>query len=422
MTQEMYGANGRVGNKVYYTSNGKTVARAIVTPKNPQTTAQTVQRVIAAQVAKDYQKFKSICDHAFEGVSNGFNCMNRFKKLNMRNKRERAAEIQNAGESLAQFYNFQPIGSTKWVPGSVILSQGQLNEIHPTITEDTLGLAVGKIPAAANSYEGVCASLGAKRGDQLTFVAVVKNSFGNYEVKIARVILDPRTAEGGSAPMSTAFIVDNAINMPSRRNDGSFATLDFNDGVEFSMGNNGDVMCGVAVIASRKQGSNWLRSNATLVISEANIGSDLCGLWDAIGGSYSSGDLDVDSEYYLNNAGEGGSQGQTQEPATPGTSVTYNNNVLLNGVGQNISGGSASVTAPLNSVVISGTNLSEAPVTAQVEGSETVITPTKSATTITFNNLNIEAGHTLIVKRNGTTWFTVTAEQGGGDGPTGDAE
>lgn len=422
MKQEMYGATGRVGNKTYYYANGKTVARTVVTPKNAKTTAQTIQRVIAAQIAKDYQKFKSIVDHSFEGYTNGFQCMNRFRKINMKNKRMRAAEIQNAGGSLAQFYNFQPIGSMKWVPDATILSQGQLQEIHPTITEDALGLAIGKVEVATNTYEGVCAALGAKRGDQLTFVCVCKSQYGEYAMHLARVILDPRTAEGDSAPMSTAFIADNAIVCPSRRNDGSFATLDFDGGIEFSMGANGDTVVAVAVIASRKDGDEWLRSNATLVISEANIGSDLCGLWTAVESSYQSDDIDVDSEYYLNNAGQGGAQGQTQEPATPSTDPSYSNVVSLNGASQNIAGGSASVTAPLTSVVISGTNLSEAPVTALVDGTGAAITPTKTATAITFSGLNVEAGHSLVVKKGTATWFTVTAETGGSDGPIGDAE
>ena len=65
MLQEMYGATDSVGNKVYYRSNGKTVAREKVTPKNSQTDAQTVQRVIASQVGKSYNKFRNICDHSF---------------------------------------------------------------------------------------------------------------------------------------------------------------------------------------------------------------------------------------------------------------------------------------------------------------------------------------------------------------------
>ena len=80
MTQEMYGAEGRVGNKTYYRSNGKTVAREIVTPKNPKTNAQTIQRVIMLQVAMNYKKFKGICDHAFEGYTMGAQCSNQFRK------------------------------------------------------------------------------------------------------------------------------------------------------------------------------------------------------------------------------------------------------------------------------------------------------------------------------------------------------
>ena len=80
MTQDMYGAEGRVGNKTYHRSNGKTIAREIVTPKNPKTNAQTIQRVIALQVSKTYTKFKDICDHAYEGYTMGAQCANQFRK------------------------------------------------------------------------------------------------------------------------------------------------------------------------------------------------------------------------------------------------------------------------------------------------------------------------------------------------------
>ena len=167
MTQEMYGATGRVGNKTYYRVNGKTVSREIVTPKNPKTDAQTIQRVIAAQVGKSYNKFRNIVDHSFEGVTNGFNSMNNFRKLNMRKIRERATEIQQGGSSLAQFYNFQPVGSTKWVPGPLILAQGQLRKIVPQIGLNTSGVYIGAIAIEGNTYGDVIIALGAKRGDQL---------------------------------------------------------------------------------------------------------------------------------------------------------------------------------------------------------------------------------------------------------------
>ena len=133
MNQEMYGAEGKVGNKVYYRQNGKTVAREVVTPKNPKTNAQTLQRVIVKQVGKMYAAMKTICDHSFEGVTYGAQSAAKFRKLNANYLRERAAEIVNAGGSLAQFFNFTPISSDKFAPGAAIIAQGQLPKIVPSI-------------------------------------------------------------------------------------------------------------------------------------------------------------------------------------------------------------------------------------------------------------------------------------------------
>ena len=71
MNSEMYGANGKVGNKTYYQVDGKTVAREIVTPKNPKTDAQTLQRILVKVVGMLYALLKAICNHSFEGFSTG---------------------------------------------------------------------------------------------------------------------------------------------------------------------------------------------------------------------------------------------------------------------------------------------------------------------------------------------------------------
>ena len=65
MTQEMYGATGRVGNKTYYRSNGKTIAREVVTPKNPKTDAQTIQRITHLDKSAIFAicHFGGVCDH-----------------------------------------------------------------------------------------------------------------------------------------------------------------------------------------------------------------------------------------------------------------------------------------------------------------------------------------------------------------------
>ena len=322
MNQEMYGATGRVGNKTYYRSNGKTIAREVVTPKNPKTDAQTIQRVIAAQVGKSYNKFRHICDHSFEGITNGAQCMNRFRKLNLHHCRERAAEIQQSGNSLSQFYCFQPIGSTKWVPNETILAQGQLSKVEVLIGQNTGGEYVGSVNIEGNTYGDVIRALGLKRGDQLTFVGVSKFN-GDYNVHVARIIIDPRNQDGSGASLDSAFISEGIVNLPNWKNNGSFEILKVSgSALEFKIGRGTQVAC--AIIASRKSNEEWLRSNATLVISEEAIGSDLQSLYGAMQSSYQSGDIDLESEYYLNNAGVGGGQSSVEQSNDNGQGTTGN--------------------------------------------------------------------------------------------------
>ncbi len=100
--------------------------------KNPKTTAQTLQRVLVKVVALAYAMLKTICNHSFEGVTNGFQCMNKFKKVNLRYLRERAATLQSLGQSLNQFYQFMPLQSEKWSPFAAIISMGHLPETLST--------------------------------------------------------------------------------------------------------------------------------------------------------------------------------------------------------------------------------------------------------------------------------------------------
>ena len=89
--------------------------------KNPKTSAQTLQRVLVKVVALAYAMLKDICNHSFEGVTNGFQCMNKFKKVNLRYLRERAATLQSLGQSLNQFYQFMPLQGEKWSPFAAMI-------------------------------------------------------------------------------------------------------------------------------------------------------------------------------------------------------------------------------------------------------------------------------------------------------------
>lgn len=342
------GYQGKLDGQVYYKgADGKTVVRKITVPKNPKTLAQRIQRVITKTVGDNYKVMKALADHSFEGRSMGFECANRFRSLNATRMRERAAYLQEQGVSLYEYYNFAPIGSMNFAPAAMFISEGSLNQVYPIILN-----TVGHVDATANTYKAVIDALGAQRGDQMTFVTIEKDASSNFAFKYARVILDPRNSDG-AAPLSSAFITDNAINCPNARNNGNFVTLAFeNGGVNFKL-TSGTVVA-VGIIMSRKADKKWLRSTSQLVISEENMGSALCSLMEAAEAD-GTVQLDVESEQYLNNAGEGGAEG-TSSPATGDTTPSLSNIVTINGADQQIGGGSSSLTT-LTSFAFKGQHL-----------------------------------------------------------------
>ena len=390
--------------------------------KNPKTTAQTLQRVLVKAVGMFYAMMKFICNHSFEGVTNGFQCMNKFKKVNLGYLRERAATLQNLGQSLNQFYQFMPLQSDKWSPFAAIISQGHLPEISVGI--DAEGGHKAYVNTPSRTYADFVNSWGLQRGDQVSFVTVQKRQ-GKYEVNYARIVLNPRNADGSGAPMTTE-IVNSQGEFPCSnwKNQLNFSTFEFDtDHFNFVLGRGGDVVA-AGIIVSRKdksvlnkdKGLEWFRSNCQLVLNEAGFGSDLCSLAEAVEKSYAAYDIDLESEYYLNNAGAGGT-GSTEDVTPSGgggvepSQPCYDTTARINGVNQNISGGSVTATAPVTSVAVSGTNLGEVVFTAKVDGTGDAISPTThDANGASFTGLNVQDGHNLKVYRGGTLWFTVIAQ------------
>ena len=390
--------------------------------KNPKTSAQTLQRVLMKVVSMAYVMLKYICNHSFEGVSNGFQCMNRFKKVNLKYLRERAATLQQYGQSLNQFYQFVPLQSEEWSPFAAIISQGQLPQVSVSI--DAEGGHKARVNAPSRTYADFVKAWGLQRGDQLTFVTVQKRE-GNYEVNYARIVLNPRNADGSGAPMTTE-IVNSQGEFPCSnwKNRLNFLTFDFDtDHFNFVLGRGGDVVAAGIIVSRKDRSGGWFRSNCQLVLNEAGFGNDLCSLMQAVENSYGVNEIDIESEFYLNNAGSAGT-GSTEDVTpgggsggvTPGEPL-YNNFATINGTSQTVSGGSVTATAPITSVVVSGTNLTDVTFTAKVDGTGDTITPTShDATSASFTGLNVEADHNLVVYHGGTVWFTITAQPAGGSG------
>ena len=387
--------------------------------KNPKTTAQTLQRVLVKVVALCYAMLKAICNHSFEGVTNGFQCMNKFKKVNLRYLRERAATLQSLGQSLNQFYQFMPLQSEKWSPFAAIISMGHLPEVSVSI--DAEGGHKACVNSPSRTYAGFVNSWGLQRGDQVTFVTVQKRQ-GRYEVNYARIVLNPRNADGSGAPMTTE-IVDSQGEFPCSnwKNQLNFSTFEFDtDHFNFVLGRGGDVVAAGIIVSRKDKSGGWFRSNCQLVFNEAGFGSDLCSLSEAVEKSYATYEIDMESESYLNNAGAGGT-GTTDDVTpsggggvTPGNPV-YDTSATINGVSQSIGGGNVNATAPITRVAVSGSNLADVVFTAKVDGTGEAINPTShDANGATFTGLNVEAGHNLVIYRGGNIWFTITAQSSGG--------
>ena len=389
--------------------------------KNPKTSAQTLQRVLVKVVALAYAMLKTICNHSFEGVTNGFQCMNKFKKVNLRYLRERAATLQSLGQSLNQFYQFMPLQSEKWSPFAAIISQGHLPEVSVGI--DAEGGHKAYVNTPSRTYADFVNSWGLQRGDQVTFVTVQKRQ-GKYEVNYARLILNPRNADGSGAPMTTE-IVDSQGEFPCSnwKNQLNFSSFEFDtDHFNFVLGRGGDVVAAGIIVSRKDKSGGWFRSNCQLVLNEAGLGSDLCSLSEAVEKSYASYDIDMESEFYLNNAGSEGTGatgdvtpsggGGGVEPGEP----SFNTTATINGVSQSIAGGSVTATAPITSVAVSGNNLGDVAFTAKVDGAGDAINPTShDANGASFTGLNVAAGHRLMIYRGGNLWFTITAQDSSGE-------
>ena len=399
-------------NKIVSLTVGSSSERQV---KNTRSNAQTLQRILMKVVSMAYVMLKVICGHSFEGVSSGFKSMNKFKKVNLRYLRERAATLQKTGQSLNQFYQFMPIQSEKWSPFAAVISMGHLPEVSVDI--DAEGGHKAYVNAPSRSYADFVSAWGLQRGDQVTFVTVQKRA-GKYEAETARIVLNPRNADGSGAPMSTE-IVNSEGEFPCSnwKNDLNFSTFEFDtDHYNFVLGRGGDVVAAGIIVSRKDKSGDWFRSNCQLILNEAGFGNDLCSLTKAIELSYAAYDIDMESEFYLNNAGMSGT-GATDDVTpsggnggvTPGAPV-YNTMAAINGVNQSVAGGSVYATAPVQTIVVSGTNLAEVSFTAKVDGTGDAINPTShDANGATFSNLNVEEDHNVVIYHGGTVWFTVTA-------------
>lgn len=311
------GSKGKLaGTTLYKGADGETYQREIVTPSNPKTVAQNIQRVVMSTVGAAYRTMKEICDHSFEGVKKGQETMTLFMSENIQKCRAAIEEMQAQGVLFLNMYNFVPVGmKSGFAVNQYLVSMGSLPKV-PTqwILDAADNFLYPTVPHVVNNtYQEIITKFGLKRGDQLTFCTLTGrgSSAGNTEFHFARVILDPTSAEYLPLPLSTPFLDENGnINAPSVRNEGSFKfKLVENAGLRYWFENGRLVdqdSIAAFVIVSRKQGDTWARS--TTYMTYSNEQNQVCSLQECLDAIESGAKHQIyaGNALYLNNAGQGG--------------------------------------------------------------------------------------------------------------------
>lgn len=411
----LQGAKGRVGGSTLYSSGGKTIIRETrSTAKDAKTFAQCIQRVIAKTAMNQYSALQEIANHSFQGKAAGQQCMSRFLSRNMSYFRERAAEIQQQGGSIYDFYQFASIGSLKYTPAAVILSEGKLPRV---ITYIILNGQYAYFKGVDGStYRTVANAIGAKRGDQVTFVTVEKDYVtGDYVPHFARIILDPRNTDGTPASFDSDFASQNEVQSPNMRNQGAFSKLEIQSPGELLFNLSGGLVVAAGVIISRKVRGVWSRSSCKLVLNESLLGVDAMSLGYAVDASLTGNEIYTDNDLYLNNAGNGGPQG-TAEVVGGGNDAVYSNDVIINGVHQDISSGAVTIGQSLTSIVVNGSNIPANSLTLTgASGQGDPETFTGSGNSASWSgSIVVNESASYVVKRGSVSWFTINmARQGG---------
>lgn len=298
---------GSVGKVTFRKTNGENIAsQKVSTVKNPRTESQQVQRMTLRTVSAAYAGMKEICDHSFEGVSTGANCMARFMKLNL--------DLLKGADG-----NFNVKANPSAVPNPLIVSKGSIVAPSYSATDGdgpviVLDAITGDV--ADMTVKQFHDALGLNVGDQITFVIIYKlangasfntasadynqNQFGfMYKRLVYKVGSDDLTAftKNSSAYVVNSAAVDTTVTTVDSSNVTFYAAANAKLSVTFAPSDAEAVTMDFAagIIISRKSNSTWLRSNSTLVVGSGFI-------TEAYTKAVALPSYDPTSAMYLNNA------------------------------------------------------------------------------------------------------------------------
>lgn len=316
-------ARGKVGDVVFSRLNGVQVSRARNrAPRNPQSPAQMVQRIIISTIGKAYSLMQEITNHSFEGFEVGQLSQRKFMEVNVGMLRDLCADVLafpvEEVIKASQLSNFSYKNDYSPVLNRYMISAGSLPSID--LVKETDGVAPvisfdpGEKTQTDITYADIVSMLGLQQGDQLTFIQVSADGTMTGRGKTlvngfryARIILEPSDGD----MTSTFFTIDGKLNKPNARNEGVISVLYLSNtedrkGLGFLL-NNIDVsqtssraLAASAVILSRQVGGRWMRSTQFLEPRYTSGGLVLSSSY--LGEAYLSYINGSASDLYLNQA------------------------------------------------------------------------------------------------------------------------
>lgn len=296
---------GKIGNIVGMKgSNGRSYARARVTPKNPKTTQQSIQRCIFSTVAKVYAALKSICDHSFEGVQYGAKSQQFFMRENLRRARDFFAhnypEYDSEGSILSQIAFFGTDETNFDLGGGMLISKGNLPPINPNTDNEGFISGFGDELSANATIGDVWSENELQKGDQITVVISASLVNAPNEIFKSRYVVN---ADATTEQLAVAWDPTGAADaFDAEKTEIGLARLTADaDGLHPVMANEDYIVICAAIIVSRKVGTQWLRSTAYLY----NMKDEALMLPPALAlAEYMQGATEIDTvnDRYLNNA------------------------------------------------------------------------------------------------------------------------
>ena len=234
----------RVANSADKEVQGWRPYKAIV--DNPQTEAQSIQRLKMAPAVNFYRALGTILNNAWQGQKYGTRSRNYFMSEAMK---------QTTG------IPFIVKGDKRFYPGEYQVAQGSLARQSVTAIADNL-LTTSLISPGVTGTWGefsqglVNRNFGIKNGDKLTFIFVGTSSIGEYLPAYSYVILDTSNTTAATDILASS-------NLSFVGTAGAALQVGVVNAVT-------DIVAG-AVILSRLETSNgisWLRSNSRMFVTE----------------------------------------------------------------------------------------------------------------------------------------------------------